>query len=65
MRKPISKHALRRAFERVRSEGALDWDGPTSAVVDKVWHEIGREAYGSSKRKPADQQGGVRPLGAS
>jgi hypothetical protein len=65
MRKPISKQTLRRALERVRSEGSIGWDGSTGAVVDKVWHEIGRDAYGSRKRKPTDERSGVRPLGAS
>ena len=44
MRKPVSKHTLRRAMEHARTEGLLAWDQPTGAVVDRVWHQIAREA---------------------
>lgn len=44
MRKPVSKHALRRALERARSDGTVAWDEPTGAVVDKIWHRLTREA---------------------
>lgn len=55
MRKPISKHALRRAMEQVQKEGFLRWDEPTGTVVDRVWHELGKEAYqnGARKKTPA------------
>ncbi|HEX2091964.1 MAG TPA: hypothetical protein VHG28_06155 [Longimicrobiaceae bacterium] len=49
MRKPISKHALRRAMERVQGEGLLQWSEPTGAVVDRVWHEIEKEAFNGKK----------------
>ncbi|MGH7459324.1 MAG: hypothetical protein ACREKN_09660 [Longimicrobiaceae bacterium] len=52
MRKPISKHALRRALERVRVEGVIQWDEPTGAVVDKLWHQIGKRSFGGKKKKP-------------
>ena len=52
MRKPISKHALRRAMERVQSEGLLQWSEPTGTVVDRIWHEIEKDAYNGSKKKP-------------
>jgi hypothetical protein len=50
MRKPVSKHALRRAMEHARDEGMLAWDAPTGAVVDQVWHQIAREAVDGKPR---------------
>lgn len=52
MRKPISKHALRRAMERVQAEGLLQWSEPTGTVVDRIWHEIEKDAYNGSRKKP-------------
>lgn len=51
MRKPISKHALRRALERVQSEGHIAWEEPTGTVVDRIWHEIEKQAYNGTKKK--------------
>ena len=51
MRKPISKHALRRAMERVQAEGLLRWEEPTGAVVDRLWHEVEKEMYGDGAKK--------------
>lgn len=53
MRKPISKHALRRAMERVHSEGLLRWEEPVGTVVDRVWHELEKDAYNADPRKKA------------
>lgn len=53
MRKPISKHALRRAMERVHSEGLLRWEEPVGTVVDRVWHELEKDAYNADTRKKA------------
>ena len=50
MRKPVSKHALRRAMEQAREEGMLRWEAPTGAVVDQVWHQIAREALEGKPR---------------
>ncbi|HEX7239755.1 MAG TPA: hypothetical protein VF263_05790 [Longimicrobiaceae bacterium] len=50
MRKPISKHALRRALERVQGEGLVTWSDPTGSVIDRVWHELEKEAFGASKK---------------
>jgi hypothetical protein len=50
MRKPVSKHTLRRALEQARAEGVLAWDEPTGAVVDRVWHQITREAVDGKPR---------------
>jgi hypothetical protein len=50
MRKPVSKHALRRALEQARDEGMLAWDEPTGSVVDRVWHQITREALDGKPR---------------
>jgi hypothetical protein len=44
MRKPVSKHALRRALEQAREEGMVQWEEPVAAVVDRLWHLISREA---------------------
>ena len=53
MRKPVSKHALRRALERVMEEGRIHLEDPTGAVVDRLWHEIEKEMYGADGKKPA------------
>jgi DNA-binding FadR family transcriptional regulator len=52
MRKPISKHALRRAIERVRKDGMISWEHPVGTVVDRIWHELGKSSYASSRKKP-------------
>lgn len=52
MRKPVSKHALRRALETIQAEGRIRWEEPTGAVVDRLWHHIERQAHGQRK-KPA------------
>lgn len=54
MRKPISKHALRRAMERVQGEGLLEWNKPTGSVVDRIWHELEREAFNGKKASGRD-----------
>jgi hypothetical protein len=54
MRKPVSKHALRRAMEQVQAEGHLTWNAPTGSVVDRLWHHMSRAAYhDGARRKPA------------
>jgi hypothetical protein len=58
MRKPVSKHALRRALERVMEEGRIHLEDPTGAVVDRLWHEIEKEMYADAK-KPARQPAGA------
>jgi DNA-binding GntR family transcriptional regulator len=50
MRKPVSKHALRRALEQVRAEGLLSWDTPTGSVVDRIWHQVERDAFNGRKK---------------
>ncbi len=65
MRKPISKHALRRAMERVHAEGLLQWSEPVGAVVDRVWHEVEKEAYDGAKKKPAVPRGAARKKSAA
>ena len=52
MRKPISKHALRRALERVREDGMIAWSEPVGTVVDRIWHEIGKKSYNAPRKKP-------------
>ena len=52
MRKPISKHALRRALDKVQSEGRLEWREPAGAVVDRIWHEIEKQSYNGARKRP-------------
>lgn len=56
MRKPISKHALRRAMERVRKDGLMTWEHPTGTVVDRIWHEIEKASYRASRKKPVSRE---------
>ena len=50
MRKPVSKHALRRALESVHAEGRIGWEEPTGTVVDRVWHHIEKQAHGQRRK---------------
>jgi hypothetical protein len=50
MRKPVSKHALRRAMEQARAQGVIAWNAPTGAVVDQLWHQLAREAFEGKPR---------------
>jgi DNA-binding FadR family transcriptional regulator len=52
MRKPISKHGLRRAIERVQADGHIEYKAPVGTVVDKIWHEIEKKSYSSGRKKP-------------
>ena len=52
MRKPISKHGLRRALDRVQSEGHIAYNAPVGTVVDKIWHELEKRNYNSTRKKP-------------
>ncbi len=56
MRKPISKHGLRRALERVQEEGKIEFTAPTGTVVDKIWHELERRNYGGGRKKPIGRE---------
>ncbi len=56
MRKPISKHGLRRALERVQAEGDMEFTSPVGTVVDKLWHEIGKTSYKSGRKKPVGRE---------
>lgn len=56
MRKPISKHALRRALSKVNSEGRIHWEEPIGAVVDRIWHEIEKSSYSNGRKKPAPRE---------
>ncbi len=57
MRKPISKHGLRRALEQAQAEGMIHWDEPTGAVVDRLWRDIEKGAYNSPRKKPVVRDG--------
>lgn len=56
MRKPISKHALRRALSKVHSEGFIQWEEPIGTVVDRIWHEIEKESYTGGRKKPPSRE---------
>jgi DNA-binding FadR family transcriptional regulator len=56
MRKPISKHALRRALDKVQAEGHIQFSQPAGTVVDKLWHEIEKESYNGGRRKPISRE---------
>lgn len=56
MRKPISKHALRRALDRVEAEGRIEWREPVGTVVDRIWHEIEKESYNGARKRPASRE---------
>jgi DNA-binding transcriptional regulator YhcF (GntR family) len=56
MRKPISKHTLRRALERVHREGHIQWNEPTGTVVDRIWHEIEKRNYNGTRKKPTSRE---------
>ena len=60
MRKPISKHALRRAMERVQEEGFLRWDEPTGTVIDRIWHELEKERFQQGPRKKGSARETIR-----
>jgi hypothetical protein len=51
MRKPVSKHALRRSLEQVMGEGMIRIDEPIGTVVDRLWHFVEKEAFEGDARK--------------
>jgi hypothetical protein len=51
MRKPVSKHALRRAMEQVVAEGRLRCEDPPNTVVDRLWHHIEKDSLAEGRRK--------------
>jgi hypothetical protein len=55
MRKPVSKHALRRALQAVHAEGRIGWDGPVGSVVDRLWHHVEKQAH-SQRRRPVSRE---------
>lgn len=61
MRKPVSKHALRRAMEQARDEGVIAWNDPTGTVVDHVWHQLAREALEGKPRSGQARAADARP----
>jgi DNA-binding FadR family transcriptional regulator len=56
MRKPISKHGLRRALERVKAEGHVEYRAPVGTVVDKLWHELEKKSYSGNRKKPVARE---------
>ena len=53
MNKPISTHALRRAFAKVSAEGYIRFDEPIGTVVDRLWHEVEKGSYNGARKKAA------------
>lgn len=51
MRKPVSKHALRRSLEQVMGEGLIHIDEPIGTVVDRLWHFVQKDALDGAPRK--------------
>ena len=63
MNKPISKHALRRAMEKVHAEGFIQYAEPIGTVVDRIWHEVEKASFnGVKKRAVTRTPGRVEPL---
>lgn len=56
MRKPISKHALRRALEAVEKEGRFEPKEPLGTLVDNIWHELGKKAYNAPRKKAVSRK---------
>lgn len=56
MRKPVSKHALRRALSKIQEEGHLELKEPEGTVVDRIWHELERESYSSGRKRPISRE---------
>ena len=51
MNKPISKHALRRAMEKVHAEGFIQYAEPIGTVVDRIWHEVEKSTFNGGKKR--------------
>lgn len=56
MRKPISKHALRRALDKIQAEGHIHFSEPPGAVVDRLWHELEKSSYNGNRKKPISRE---------
>ena len=56
MRKPISKHALRRALSKVHTEGRIHWEEPIGTVVDRIWHELEKANYNGGRKRAASRE---------
>lgn len=56
MRKPISKHALRRALDRVHREGHFQYNEPIGTLVDRLWHEIEKASYRKPRKKSTSRE---------
>ena len=64
MNKPISKHALRRAMEKVSAEGLVQCAVPIGTVVNQLWHELEKASYIGARKRP-DGRGAARAAPAS
>jgi hypothetical protein len=52
MNKPISKHALRRAMEKVHAEGLIQYSEPIGTVVNRLWHEVEKASFNGARKRP-------------
>ena len=63
MNKPISKHTLRRAIEKVNAEGLIHYSEPVGTVVDRIWHEVEKATFNGVRKRPVARTGTrVAPL---
>jgi hypothetical protein len=51
MRKPVSKNSLRRAIDKAVADGQIQTAVPLNTVIDRIWHDMEREAYNGGKKK--------------
>ena len=58
MNKPISKHALRRAMEKVHAEGFIQYAEPIGTVVDRIWHEVEKASFNGAKKRAVSRTPG-------
>lgn len=52
MNKPISKHALRRAVDKMVDQGHLVPNEPLGTLVDRMWHELEKGSFNGNRKKP-------------
>ena len=55
MNKPISKHALRRAIQKVNAEGLIQYSEPIGTVVDRLWHEVEKATLNGTRKRPVSR----------
>lgn len=43
-------------MERIEAEGQIAYNAPVGTVVDKIWHEIGKDSYNGNRKKPMSRE---------